>query len=73
MPTPDLRQSRFCEGCNQTGSITLIPLKKWLAENFKTRNEVPRLLRNRFIVAKKFKGQYFVAWNPNIQEWMKDL
>jgi hypothetical protein len=72
MPTPNLRSTRFCEGCTPDGSLELIPLRQWLVENFRTRDQIARLLQRRLIVAKKFKGRYYVAWNPAVPEEFRD-
>lgn len=65
MPRYADRFNFYCEGCSQDGSIKLIPLKRWLTENFYTRDQVKTLLRKRVIVAKKFKGRLYVASNPH--------
>lgn len=68
----DIRADRYCEGCTSDGSLILIPLSKWLEENYRTRNQINRLLRRRLVVAKKIRNRIYVAWNPRIPEEFRD-
>ena len=66
---PTLRQisNFYCEGSAPSRPPRLVPLKKWLSENHYSVNQLPRLLREKAIVAKKHKGRLYVAKNPLIE------
>ncbi|MGD1909079.1 MAG: hypothetical protein ACFB0C_24250 [Leptolyngbyaceae cyanobacterium] len=66
MPTPALRYSRYCEGCDATDPPVLIPWQRFKAQYFMAESELRKLLRRRVLVAKKFKRVNFIAVNPQI-------
>ena len=52
---------RYCTPPN----VVMVPIAEWAAENFYTVRQCRKLLRDRVLVGKKFKGRMYVAPNPN--------
>lgn len=52
----------YCSGCD---SRAFVPLTKWMAENFYSRQQVKTLVRKKHLFMKRHKGRYYVKLNPD--------
>lgn len=47
---------------------TLIPIKKWAAANNYSYKQAKALVKKRLLMAKKYKGKWYVAPTPEFKE-----
>lgn len=59
-----LKREYYCEGCHSSDPPVLEPTQVFCDRNYISRWQLNRLLRQRILVAKKFKHRNFVGFNP---------